>query len=429
MSSAIRVILTSSSLNLVINTLATFCLARPPVKACTACADARSGGGIAVKTAAQILLLLTVIAGLAFAQAPAPPALYGTGWQAFAQGLENLRLGPDGPKFDIRFRAEQSDKLKSVILFMKTGSGYSGGTGGVVNISLQSDDGTANHLPSGAELDSSQAAPGNPASPTFREFPFSGNTALTAGSLYHLVLTNADPSPSTNYVSFNNIFNPDQTPNPYYSFTDWGLNWISKSAWVLKSNSTPIAAIKYAGGSSQGMGYIDALGGSGLFNIQGSNQVAETFTVSGGNKTVTDVRVHIKKTGSPGALTVTLATTDGTAIEQGTIPASTIGTNYDWAVLKFASSHVLNNGSSYRVALSAPADSSNNYQVFPLQDGVRYGVDVPSEFHDGHYQNNTGSGWSDFKGRTDYDLQLYFSTNGVTASAPNPPTGLSAMVQ
>jgi hypothetical protein len=385
--------------------------------------------GMIVKTIAQIVLLLIVSASLAPAQAPAPPPLYGTGWQAFSQGLENLRIGPDGPKFDIRFRAEQSDKIKSVIVFMKTGSGYSGGTGGLVNISLQTDDGTANHFPSGSQLDSSQAAPGNPASPEFHEFPFSGNTALTAGTLYHLVFTNPDPSPNSNYVSLNNIDNPDKTPNPYYSFTDWALNWIVGSTWTAKPNSTPIAAIKYVGGTSQGQGYVDALGGSGLYNIQGNSQAGEFFTVSGGNKTVTGMSVHIQKSGSPGNLTVTLEAADGTVIEQGTIPASSIGTSYAWATFKFAASHVLTNGSSYRVALSAPADSSNYYQVFPLQKGVSYGLNVPSEFRDGYYQDNTGSGWSNFKGQTAYDLQLYLSTNGSVAAAPNPPTGLSALVQ
>jgi hypothetical protein len=381
-----------------------------------------------VKKTAQIIMLLAV-AVAAVAQTPAPPPLYGTGWQAFAGGLENLRIGPDGPKYDMRFRAEQNDQLKSVILFMKTGSGYSGGTGGLVNISLQSDDGTANHFASGKELDSSQAAPGNPSSPTFREFPFSGNTTLSAGTLYHLVITNPDPSPSSNYVSFNNIGNDGGTPNPYYSFTDWGLNWVQGSQWVLKTNSTPIAAIKYVGGASQGFAYIDAPAGSGLFTIQGSNQAAEAFTVSGGTRTVTGVRVHLKKSGSPGDLTVSLQTAAGAVIEQGTIPASGVSTNYAWATLKFNSSHALSNGSSYRVALSAPADGSNNYQIFPLQKGNKFGLDTPSQFDDGNFQTTSGSSWSDFKGRADYDLQLYLSTTGSTAaSAPNPPTGLTAVV-
>jgi hypothetical protein len=381
-----------------------------------------------VKNTAQIIMLLAASVA-ALAQTPAPPPLYGTGWQAFSEGLENLRIGPDGPKYDIRFRAEQNDKIKSVILYMKTGSGYSGGSGGLVNISLQTDDGTANHFASGTQLDSSQAAPGNPSSPTFREFSFSGNTALAAGTLYHLVITNPDPSPNSNYVSINNIGDADKSPNPYYSFTDWALNWIVGSQWVLKTSSTPIADIKYVAGASQGFGYVDAPSGSALFTVQGSNQAGEAFTVSGGNRTVTGVRVHIKKSGSPGDLTVTLQTAAGAVIEQGTIPASAVGTDYAWATFNFTSSHILSNGASYRVALSAPADGSNNYQVFPLQKGLKYGLDVPSEFHDGNFQSASGSSWSNFNGRTDYDLQLYLSTTGSTsASAPNPPTGLSAVV-
>jgi hypothetical protein len=378
-----------------------------------------------VKKIVQLIVLLALPVA-ALAQVPAP-ALYGTGWQAFDEGLENLRIGPDGPKYDIRFRAEQNDKIKSVILFMKTGSGYSGGTGGQVNISLQTDDGTSNHFASAKELDSSQAAPGNPSSPTFREFPFSGNTALVAGTLYHLVITNPDPAPDSNFVSINNMGN-DGTPNPYYPFADYALNWIVGSQWVLKTNSTPIADIKYVAGASQGFGYIDAPAGSDLFTIQGASQAGEVFTVSGGNKTVIDVRVHIKKTGAPGDLTVSLQTAAGAVVEQGSIPASAVTTNYAWASFKFSTSHVLSNGTSYRVALSAPADGSNNFQVFPLQKGTNYGLDVPSEFRDGNYQTASGQSWSNFKGRTDFDLQLYLSTNVSSVVAPNPPTGLTAVV-
>lgn len=380
------------------------------------------------KNIAITMLLIAAVA--AAAQAPAPPAIYGTGWQAFSQGLENLEIGKGGRQLDIRFRAENNAALQSAVVFMKTGSGYSAGTGGLVRISLEADDGTPNHLPSGSELDFSQAAPGNPSSPTFREFVFTNHVTLTAGNLYHLVFTNPDPAASSNYVSLNNLSNSGGTAYPFYSFADFAMVWKSggNSDWAFKPDTCPIVSIKYANGLSQGQGYIDALASSGLFQIQDGSQAGETFTVSGGSRTVNDVRVHVKKTGTPGDLTVTLQTTGGTVIEQGVIPASSIGTDYAWEIFRFGSSHVLANGSSYLLSLST-SGGSGSYQVFPLDKGISRGLDVPSEFHDGHYQTNTGSGWANFKGGSGYDLQLYFSTDGASASAPAPPTGLTAAVQ
>jgi len=380
------------------------------------------------KYLAIISILLAAVCGLG--QAPAPPAIYGTGWQAFSQGLENLEIGKNGRQLSIRFRAENSGPLQSATVFMKTGSGYSLGTGGLVRISVENDDGTQNHFPAGSELDFSQAAPNNPSNPTFREFVFNNHVSLTAGNLYHLVFTNPDPAANSNYVSLNNLSNSGGTPYPYYSFADFALVWKDggNSDWANKPNTCPIVSIKYTNGLSQGQGYIDALSSSGLFQIQDGSQAGETFTVSGGSRTVSDVRVHVKKSGAPGDLTVALQTVGGTVIEQGVIPASSVGTDYAWETFRFGSSHVLANGSSYLLSLST-SGGSGSYQVFPLDKGISRGLDVPSEFHDGHYQTNTGSGWANFKGGSGYDLQLYFSTDGASAAAPAPPTGLTAAVQ
>jgi hypothetical protein len=338
-------------------------------------------------------------------QPPGPPAvpphIYGNGMQSFSGGLENLRLAADETEMDIRWRAEQNSTIQSVVLFMKTGSGYSLGTGGLVNVSLQTDDGTSNHFPSGTELDSSQAAPGNPASPTFREFVFAGHPALTSGTLYHFVITDPDPAPAANYVSINNMGNNDRSRQPWYSLTDWTMNVMHNSGWQAKPDTCPIAAIKWTNVTTQGMGYVDAPAQSRLFTIQGSNEAGETFTVSGGDKVVTAVSVHVQKVGSPGPLTVTL-NSDTNTVATGTIPASSIGTSISWATFTFSSSITLSNGSNYHLFLTSAADSANYYQTWPMMKGFNSGLDTPSEFHDGHYETN-GSGDSNL------DMQFYFA--------------------
>ncbi|HUK26091.1 MAG TPA: hypothetical protein VLV49_16020 [Terriglobales bacterium] len=330
-----------------------------------------------------------------------PAHIYGNGMQSFSGGLENLRFELDETKMDIRWRAEQSSNIQSVVLFMKTGNGYSGGTGGLVNISLQSDDGSASHFPSGTELDSSQAAPGNPASPTFREFVFTTHAALTSGTLYHFVLTDPDPAPSSNYVSLNNMGNNGGTRQPYYSLTDWTLNVQRSSGWQAKADSCPIASIKWTNGTTQGMGYVDAPAHSQLFTIQGSNEAGETFTVSGGDKVVTAVSFHVQKTGSPGPLTVTLNSGSST-VANGTIAASAVSSSIGWATFTFSSPITLSNGTSYHLFLTSAADSNNYYQTWPMMKGFTSGLDTPSEFHDGNYETN-GIGDSDL------DMQFYFA--------------------
>jgi hypothetical protein len=321
--------------------------------------------------------------------------------QSFPHGLENLRFAIDQNRMDIRWRAEQTSTIQSVVLFIKTGTDYAGGTGGLVNISLQTDDGTGSHFPSGTELDSAQAAPGNPTSLPFREFVFSNHASLTLGTLYHLVLSDPDPLPAVNYVSLNNMANTDFARQPYYTLTDWAMNVMAGATWQAKSDTCPIAAIKWSNNTSQGMGYIDAFAQSGLFTIQGSNEAGEMFTVSGSNKVVTAVSVHVQKVGSPGPLTVTLQST-GNTIVTGTIPAASISSDVTWATLTF-SPLTLTSGTSYHLFVTSAADANNNYQTWPMQKGIDRGLDVPSEFHDGNYEANG-------IGDPSRDMQFYFAT-------------------
>ena len=114
------------------------------------------------------------------AQAPPPPNIYGAGMQAFADGLENLRIPVDEPYQDNRFIAETSSTLHTIRLWMKAGSGYSGGNGGTIRLQLETDDGTGNHFPSGTILGTTSASPGNSSTVGFL-FTFSSPPSLTAG--------------------------------------------------------------------------------------------------------------------------------------------------------------------------------------------------------------------------------------------------------
>lgn len=361
-----------------------------------------------------LLMLLLCLAGCAnpissiSSGTPPPPSgpdsatvapIYGNGMQAFPNGLENLRVGVDMSAQDNRFRAEQTGNIQSIILFIKAGSGYSGGSGGTINLSFQTDDGTANHFPSGTELASTSAATGNRSTVGFR-FTFANPPAVVAGTLYHVVITNADSSPTSNYISIDNMANQDSSPQPYYSLTDWSANWKPGGSWVAKPDTCPIMAIAYANGM-QGMGYVEAAAQSGLVILAGGAEVGENFTVSGGDKTVNAINVHIAKSGSPAPLTVTLQS-GSTTLVTGTIPASSFTSLGSWGTLTFPAT-VLNNGSAYHLSISCSScNSGNAYQAFPMGKGLSDGYQVASTFQDGNYESNGSvrSGW---------DMQFYFT--------------------
>jgi len=120
-------------------------------------------------------------------------------------------------------------------------------------------------------------------------------------------------------------------------------------------------------------------------------------------------------------LTIRLEQSNGTLIETGNIPESSVSTSDAWVTYSFLSPRTLSNGITYNLELNAP--SGDAYQIYALQEGGYYGLDVPHLFKDGHAEFNNGSGWSyDWRGsnRDDFDFQLYFTLAPMISA----PTGL-----
>ena len=158
--------------------------------------------------------------------------LYGPGVFTMST-LYNVPVGIEGGMDKIaslRFRAVVSGPLQKIRLYWPTGSGYSAGTGGRIRITVLPDDGSDKHLPvlNGSPLAQTHFTPGlNPRSPqsllddiTFEQNP----RPLVPGELYHVVLENVDPQPSTNFISVNNVLVPRPIGRParWLNDTDWG---------------------------------------------------------------------------------------------------------------------------------------------------------------------------------------------------------------
>lgn len=346
-------------------------------------------------------------------------AYYGSGLAS--DSLNNTRIGPYGLECSYRFRAEYSAPLsgcRPYIIFTSTKPGYSGGTGGTLRFRLERDDGTADHLPSGRVL--GQATETTPLdNGSFPLIQFASPVLLRAGQLYHIVVDNTDSSPSVNYVSTDHLFlnSPNAAPapmQPTLSDTDWAeLVESNSSGWAVDRRNTPILALYYSDGSTQGMGYMEVWVGS-PHTVSGQDSVREIFTVSGSSRTVSALHVRIKRDSGTDPLLVRIEKNDGTQVVQASVSASSVPTSYQWITCALPASPTLAAGGSYRLVLQTAPTST--YEAYPIRRGVYYSFPDTTFFHDGYAQYTTGStwfGWNQWgvNDRKEQDLQFYFDVS------------------
>ncbi len=207
--------------------------------------------------------------------------------------------------------------------------------------------------------------------------------SLTAGTIYHIVLINIDPSPTVNYVSLDTEAHSSTTfaqPfDPSYILTAmYGGN----GSWSLPGDQgVPDYNVWYADGYVQGTGYCDTNGISA--------PAVETFTVSGGDKIVTALNV-----GGSG-LSFSLA-------QGSTVIASALmgaGPLANWGTYVFPSPITLTNGVSYTLTVNGTLNRA-------LQKGsVASQYMIPS-FIDGYLAS---AGSPEYAVGNSYDMEFYFS--------------------
>jgi hypothetical protein len=367
---------------------------------------------------------------IASAAAPAPPTApvaattyYGSGLGS--DSLGNTTIGPNQNELSYRIRVQHTGYISAVQPYLiMDHTGYWGGTSGSILVSIQTDDGTSSHNPSGQILTSSLLNdPDAVPTPTryFPTFTFPAPAAVTAGELYHVVFQNMDPNPTVNYVSVDALYQAAApTPaQPTMSDTDCAVllyaNYsVVGTMWKPRQGYTPILQMDFEDGFTEGFGYMEVWVGAPE-PISGTASVRETFTVSGAPKTVSSMAVRVARTSGSDPLTMRLETGAGTLIEQGPVAAASvpIGTSatYYWVSYQFANPHTLATGQSYHLVLQSPATSV--YQAYPIRKGLAYGYNTTTYFPDGYaqfLQSGTWVGWTQWgvTDRTDGDLQFYF---------------------
>ena len=306
-----------------------------------------------------------------------------------------------------RFRAVTSSGLASVRIYVQGGSGYSAGSGGMVEISVQTDDGTASHHPSGRNLASTTLVPGNPVSTgPLPSVSFASPASLTAGHLYHLVFRNIDPEPAANFISLNGFLTYSATSprQPAIPDTDWAHLLDTGSGWKTRPNYTPIAGLRYSNGVEDGVGYIEVWEGSPN-EISGARAVREVFSLRSA-RSIESVTIRLRRSGGSGPLNVRIETREGRVLATASLSAASVGSEWAWERATLSRPVVLPPASSYRLALTAPSDSQ--YSTVAIRKGVEYSLGRSTYFPYGYAQYTAASGWIDFYGGRQGDLQFYF---------------------
>ena len=286
-----------------------------------------------------------------------------------------------------------------------------------MRVSVQADDGSGH--PSGTDLASVNYAATNPSGSWNRydAVTFASPATLTKGKLYYIVFTNLNSAPRSNYISVNETFvygsvlSPRQ---PEFPDSDYAVLTTQSGSWGIQGQYTADMDVAYSNGMHDGDGYyqaeIDMYG-----TISGtSDLVREHFTVSGGNRTISNVAVRMRRTSGSSPLVLSLQSSTGAVIDSVSIPASSVAQSSPggdnggqvWVAGTFGSAHTLASGSTYSLVLSTA--SGTTYTATPIREAsdLGYGSYV---FSDGSAQETTnGSSWADIYQWGALDLQFYF---------------------
>ena len=335
------------------------------------------------------------------AKLPATPFYYGSGFSA--DSLANTQVGGQCLNtVSYRFQAKHASVLNAVRVFFiwsMVKQGYQAGLGGTVQVDLLADDGSSAHLPAGPSLSSVSYSNIMTQNNFYPRLAFPYPVALKGGGLYHLVFSNTDPAPVSNFVSLDSLYTNAQTApmQGCISDNDWAvLVKPGSGAWKTRIGFSPILDLEYGDGGHQGNGYMEVWS-TNPKTISGHASVRETFKVSGPNRSFTKVAIRLKRLAGTSPLTVRLEEQDGTLIEQGTVPAAAVlQSAADWVTVSFPLSQVLASGIGYHLVLSSPADTQ--YSIYPMRKGSDKGFALGTCFVDGYAQFTTTSGSAGWAG-------------------------------
>ena len=130
--------------------------------------------------------------------------------------------------------------------------------------------------------------------------------------LYHIVFSNVNASPGTNYISLNEAFQyAGSAPRQPVFSDDFAVLSVRSGSWAVHSHDTPVMDLAYANGVHDGNAYSSVI--ADHYGIaSGSKGVGERFTVHGSNRTVSTASVRLKRIRGSGTIRIRLEKSNGT---------------------------------------------------------------------------------------------------------------------
>ncbi len=393
------------------------------------------------KTVMFLLLAGTIFPGHGYAAT----TIYGVPWNA--DSLGNISLEGEN-QHSFRFKAKYTGQVDMVRWYniYSTRAGYNGGDGGDVKIQLQTDD-NATHFASGVVL--AECLVTNPL--TVTKFPlvsFNSPAGITKGNYYHLVFTNPDIDPYTNYVSVNTLWMNTPLSPRQPNVSDLELATLTRvgetGTWSVRENATPIYELIYTDGKRQGQGYMEVWKENDDYDnfhdieYTGSTntKVRQNFTPTGASYQVNSMWVRLRKTGTPMPLEAVLTKGSGTVVAEGTTSFTGTG-EHRWVQVTLTDPQdgsnpvIIRGGTTYYLTLQASGESSSgSYRAYAIREGVFYQFDNSSMFSDGFAEQFEQGAWHPWNvwgnDSVEGDLQFYFIVReynepdpSITVTYPN----------
>lgn len=354
----------------------------------------------------------TVAPTLAPPPTPAPTVLPATvyGPAIAADGKDNRWIGMSSaaaqlPKREVAHRwISTGGQMTAYAYNQRTGSGYSEGDGGTVELSLYRCDPT----PTGSALSTTTHLPGNPGGEVKTPIPWSATVPAGMVCVVHRNL-----APPGNFISANELWahDPDSPRQP--AFPDDSMAVLSRnefgSSWSVVQQNTPVFDATFADGHHEGQAYHERFVSPQEILVSGSTRVRERFTPTQ-TVNVSEVWFRVQRRSGTGLLTVSLAGQTATAtighVSLETQFNSAVWVGGEWVRIPLSASLPAN--VEQTLTFSVPPDTV--IRVAPIRE--TFGQSNPfwgsRQFRDGVAEKSvSGGAWEPMYFGGVADLQVY----------------------
>lgn len=344
-------------------------------------------------------VVTTNISGGEVVLAPISGGSQTMGNKFIATSFSSLPLASANNWFSIRFTAQNSKLANQLGFYQNSQTG-----GGLANYAIELRSNNAGNP--GTVLASGIYSPVGAA--RWVNVNLNSSVNLTSGTIYHIVIRKISgtrnlevrfSSPLNNAIPYDGA--TDTASNVLFSFTK-GTSW-------LTLNRQPIYLVGFSDNTVEGnplhQPYDDSTSVTRIFN---GNFIGEQFSVTGLNRTATNVSFYIRRistTPPEDNLYVTLYdVTNNNLIETGILVNRTsVSTTYSWYSYVFTQPRTLIAGRTYRFFLSSPLTTNGRSYVLSAQETQNSASYIGRTFDGSNSfyakSANSGGSWNPFSYR------------------------------